>query len=142
MKVIYNEFVYLKNTERNKLMKWFAIALVIYIFINGFIEEAKKRLSGYSDDYYEEDDYNDNDDWNNNYSCNQQSYDSPQFDNGFISRTQPPEYHHKDTNEYRMLVRVRGNKYARQEEIVIKAHNRAEAKQKAVNMGYDIIRCN
>ena len=117
-------------------MKWLAIALVIYIFINGFIEEAKKRLSGYSDDYYEEDDYNDNDDWNNNYSCNQQTYDSPQFDNSFISRTQPPEYHHKDTNEYRMLVRVRGDKYARQEEITIEAHNIFEARQKAKNMPF------
>ena len=28
-------------------MKWLAIALVIYIFINGFIEESKKQLSGY-----------------------------------------------------------------------------------------------
>ena len=111
-------------------MKWLAIALVIYIFINGFIEESKKQLSG----------YNDNDDWNNNYSCNQQTYSSPQFDNSFISRTQPPEYHHKDTNEYRMLVRVRGDKYARQEEITIEAHNIFEARQKAKNMGYDIIR--
>ena len=52
-------------------MKWLGIALVIYIFINGFIEEAKKRLSSYSDDYYEEDDYNDNDDWNNNYKIHE-----------------------------------------------------------------------
>lgn len=122
--------MYSRTQKGNKLMKWLAIALVIYIFINGFIEESKKQLSGYSD----------NDDWNNNYSCNQQTYSSPQFDNSFISRTQPPEYHHKDTNEYRMLVRVRGDKYARQEEITIEAHNIFEARQKAKNMGYDIIR--
>ena len=39
-----------------------------------------------------------------------------------------------------MLVRVRGDKYARQEEITIEAHNIFEARQKAKNMGYDIIR--
>lgn len=41
-----------------------------------------------------------------------------------------------------MLVRVRGSRYASQKEIVVEAHNRAEAKQKVINMGYDIIRCN
>ncbi len=123
-------------------MEKLAIALVIFIFIFGLIEEAKNRLNGYNDndDYYEEDNYDDNDNWNNNYSYNQQTYNSPQFDNSFISRTQPPEYHHKDTNEYKMLVRVKGSKYARQEEITIEAHNISEARQKAKNMGYDIIR--
>lgn len=123
-------------------MEKLAIALVIFIFILGLIEEAKNRLNGYNDndDCYEEDNYDDNDNWNNNYSYNQQTYNSPQFDNSFISRTQPPEYHHKDTNEYKMLVRVKGSKYARQEEITIEAHNISEARQKAKNMGYDIIR--
>lgn len=123
-------------------MEKLAIALVIFIFIFGLIEETKNRLNGYNDndDYYEEDNYDDNDNWNNNYSYNQQTYNSPQFDNSFISRTQPPEYHHKDTNEYKMLVRVKGSKYARQEEITIEAHNISEARQKAKNMGYDIIR--
>lgn len=125
-------------------MKWLGIALVLYFLIYGFIEETKGRLSGYNDndDYYEEDDYNDNDDWDNNYSYNQPQpdYSSPQFDNSFISHAQPPEFHHKDTNEYSMLVRVRGDKYARQEEITIEAHNIFEARQKAKNMGYDIIR--
>ncbi len=123
-------------------MEKLAIALVIFIFILGLIEEAKNRLNGYNDndDCYEEDNYDDNDNWNNNYSCNQQSCASPQFDNSFITHAQPPEYHHKDTNEYKMLVRVKGNKYARQEEITIEAHNISEARQKAKNMGYDIIR--
>lgn len=125
-------------------MTWLAIALVVFIFIMGFVEEIKERLSGYdtNNDYFEDDDYNDDDDWNNNYSYNQQSYNNPSFDNSFITRTQPPEYHHKNTYEYKMLVRVRGNKYARQEEITIEAHNRSEAKQKAINMGYEILRCN
>ncbi len=124
-------------------MEKLAIALVIFIFIYGLIEEARKQLSGHSDnnDYYEECDYDiNNDDWNNNYSCNQQSCASPQFDNSFITHAQPPEYHHKDTNEYKMLVRVRGSKCARQEEITIEAHNIFEARQKAKNMGYDILR--
>lgn len=119
-------------------MKWLGIALVIYFLINGIIEEAKERLSGHDDNNNYDDGYDE--DWNNNYSCNQQTYHSPQFDTSFISQVQPPEIHHKDTSEYSMLVRVRGNKYARQEEITIEAHNIFEARQKAKNMGYDIIR--
>lgn len=119
-------------------MKWLGIALVLYFLIYGFIEEAKERLSGYDDNDNYDDDYDEG--WNNNYSCNQQTYSSPQFDNSFISQAQPPEFHHKDTNEYSMLVRVRGDKYARQEEITIEAHNIFEARQKAKNMEYDIIR--
>ena len=99
-------------------MKWLGIALVLYFLIYGFIEEAKERLSGYDDN----DNYDYDEDWNK------------------INSAPPSEFHHKDTNEYSMLVRVRGDKYARQEEITIEAHNIFEARQKAKNMGYDIIR--
>lgn len=134
-------------------MKWLGIALVIYIFVNGFINEIRGRIGNYNsdndyyDDYnddYEEDYYNNEDDlWANSSPVkNNVDYSSPKFDTSFISHDKPHEYHHKDTYEYKMLVRVRGSRYARQEEIVVEAHNRAEAKQKAINMGYDIIRCN
>ena len=134
-------------------MKWLGIALVIYIFVNGFMNEIRGRIGSYNsdndyyDDYnddYEEDYYNnENDLWENSSPVkNNVDYSSPKFDTSFISHDKPPEYHHKDTYEYKMLVRVRGSRYARQEEIVVEAHNRAEAKQKAINMGYDIIRCN
>lgn len=88
------------------------------------------------DNDYNEDDYNY--DWNNNYSCNQQNYSSPPFDNSFNSQTQPLEFHHKGTNEYNML--VRSDKYAMQEKITIEVHNIFEARQKAKNMGYEIIK--
>lgn len=117
------------------------------------MNEIRGRIGSYNsdNDYY--DDYNDeyeenyynneNDMWANSAPAqNNVDYSSPKFDTSFISHDKPPEYHHKDTYEYKMLVRVRGSKYARQEEIVVEAHNRAEAKQKAINMGYDIIRCN
>lgn len=129
-------------------MKWLGIALVIYLFINGFIEELKGRVGGYidNDDDYEEDDYNDGsdrDEWDNSSTYNQKpDYSSPKFDTSFISHSEPPEYHHKTTNEYEMLVRVRGDKYARQETIIVEGNTRSEAKQKARNMGYEIIRCN
>lgn len=130
-------------------MKWLGIALVIYIFVNGFMNEIRGRIGSYNsdndyDDEYEEDYYNnENDMWANSLPAqNNVDYSSPKFDTSFISHDKPPEYHHKDTYEYKMLVRVRGSKYARQEEIVVETHNRAEAKQKAINMGYDIIRCN
>lgn len=127
-------------------MKWLGIALVIYIFVNGFMNEIRGRIGSYNSDNdgYEEDYYNNEDDlWANSSPVkNNVDYSSPKFDTSFISHDKPPEYHHKDTYEYKMLVRVRGSRYARQEEIVVEAHNRAEAKQKAINMGYDIIRCN
>lgn len=130
-------------------MKWLGIALVIYIFVNGFMNEIRGRIGSYNsdNDYYDdyEEDYynNENDLWENSSPAqNNVNYSSSKFDTSFISYDKPPEYHHKDTYEYKMLVRVRGSKYARQEEIVVEAHNRAEAKQKAINMGYDIIRCN
>lgn len=40
-------------------MKWLGIALVIYIFVNGFMNEIRGRIGSYNsdNDYY--DDYND-----------------------------------------------------------------------------------
>lgn len=75
----------------------------------------------------------------NNYSNNiQQNFDFPKCN----TTSEVPVYKgNRGVYEYPMLVRVRGDKYARQEEIIIEAHNRNEAKQKARNMGYDIIRC-
>ena len=56
-------------------MKWLGIALVIYIFVNGFMNEIRGRIGNYNsnndyyDDYnddYEEDYYNNEDDlWEN-----------------------------------------------------------------------------
>lgn len=65
------------------------------------------------------------------------------FENSFISLVEAPKpKKYTGSVEYTMLVRVRGNKYARQEYITVEAHNRQEAKQKAINMGYEIIRRN
>lgn len=50
-------------------MKWLGIALVIYIFVNGFMNEIRGRIGSYNtdNDYY--DDYND--EYEENYYNNE-----------------------------------------------------------------------
>ena len=106
-------------------MEWWQIVMIILLIIGLFSGESE-------DDNF---DYDSNERTPNSYH--------PQFDFPNVSshsNVEPKKWNPLST--YVLKVRVEGSKYARMEEIQIEAHNRQEARQKAINMGYRVYQCN
>lgn len=113
----------------------FWIGVIILLALKG------KYSDGQSDGY-EQDCQNNN--WNNNSNSNQNMFNNTKPDESYNIRSNTVEPKKRKCGygmyEYKMLVRLKGTHYARQEEIVVEAHNIFEARQKAKNLGYDILR--